>query len=137
MRAVVFDGAGKEMRLENLPTPAPAADEVLLQVAACGLCRTDLHSLHGTPTFKKPPLVLGHEVSGTVAAVGERAGDWKEGERVLVPPVFSCGRCTYCLSGRSTLCTAPRCARASGSPCSVAGASGSRQCASRCSRERM
>jgi len=106
MRAVVFDGAGKEMRLENLPTPAPAADEVLLQVAACGLCRTDLHYLHGTPTFKKPPLVLGHEVSGTVAAVGERAGDWKGGERVLVPPVFSCGRCTYCLSGRGTLCTA-------------------------------
>ena len=104
MRAAVLHPAAKTLVIEDLPTPEPQPGEMLVRVTACGLCRTDLHYLHGTPTFKKPPLILGHEVSGTVAGLGPGVADWKEGERVLIPPVLSCGRCTWCLTGRGTLC---------------------------------
>jgi len=105
MRAAVFHEAGKPLTIEDLPTPEPARGEVRLRVAACGLCRTDLHYLHGTPTFKKPPIVLGHEISGTVDKLGEGVERFKLGDHVLVPPVFACGHCSFCLSGRGTLCT--------------------------------
>ena len=104
MRAAVLHPAAKTLVIEDLPTPETQPGEMLVRVTACGLCRTDLHYLHGTPTFKKPPLILGHEVSGTVAGLGPGVADWKEGERVLIPPVLSCGRCTWCLTGRGTLC---------------------------------
>ncbi len=105
MRAAVFYEAGKPLKVEQVPDPEPGPGEVRLRVAACGLCRTDLHYLHGTPTFKKPPIILGHEISGTVDEVGEGAKALKAGDNVLVPPVFSCGQCSACLSGRGTLCT--------------------------------
>lgn len=101
MKAAVFHG-GKNLEVEEVERPKPAADEVLVKVAACGICRTDLHYLHGVPTFKKPPLILGHEISGTVETAGE--GGPEEGQRVLVPPVVPCGHCEYCRQGRGTLC---------------------------------
>lgn len=104
MRAAVFRGPKLPLDLADVPKPSPAPGEVLVAVAACGLCRTDLHYLHGTPTFRKPPLILGHEISGTVSALGAGVEGWREGERVLIPPVLSCGRCAYCLGGRGTLC---------------------------------
>ncbi|MFQ5987103.1 MAG: alcohol dehydrogenase catalytic domain-containing protein [Thermoplasmata archaeon] len=75
--------------------------EVLVRVAACGICRTDLHYLHGVPTFKKPPLILGHEISGVVEAPEDAP---LQGQRVLLPPVIPCGHCEYCRAGRGTLC---------------------------------
>jgi 6-hydroxycyclohex-1-ene-1-carbonyl-CoA dehydrogenase len=69
------------------------------------MCHTDLHYLdHGVPTFKPPPIILGHEAAGTVAAVGEGVTDWSEGARVLIPAVLSCGRCRFCRMGRENLC---------------------------------
>src|SRR3990172_4771127 len=102
LTAPTIDG----LQVLEVPVPSAKAGEVLVKVAACGICRTDLHYLHGTPTFKKPPLVLGHEVSGTVAALGEGVGGSRLaiGQRVLVPPVFPCGTCRACLTGRSTIC---------------------------------
>ncbi len=101
MRAAVFHG-GKELRVEEVDRPKVGTGEVLIRVAACGICRTDLHYLHGVPTFKKPPLILGHEISGTVEEAPE--GGPEVGQRVLLPPVIPCGHCEYCRIGRGTLC---------------------------------
>ena len=105
MRAAVFHGAERGLSIEEVPTPSPGPGEALVRVAGCGMCHTDLHYLdHGVPTFKPPPIILGHEAAGTVAAMGEGVTDWSEGDRVLIPAVLSCGRCRYCRMGRENLC---------------------------------
>jgi 6-hydroxycyclohex-1-ene-1-carbonyl-CoA dehydrogenase len=105
VRAAVFHGAESGLSIEEVPTPSPGPGEALVRVAGCGMCHTDLHYLdHGVPTFKPPPIILGHEAAGTVAAVGEGAIDWSEGDRVLIPAVLSCGRCRFCRMGRENLC---------------------------------
>jgi 6-hydroxycyclohex-1-ene-1-carbonyl-CoA dehydrogenase len=77
----------------------------LVRVAGCGVCHTDLHYIdHGVPTFKKPPLILGHEVSGTLAQLGPDVEGWAEGDRVLLPAVYGCGQCAMCRSGRENIC---------------------------------
>jgi alcohol dehydrogenase, propanol-preferring len=104
MRAAVFHGAGQPLSIEDIAMPAPAAGEILVRVAGCGVCHTDLHYLdHGTPTFKTPPLVLGHEIAGTVASE-DPTGRLAEGDPVLLPAVLSCGSCTACRSGRENIC---------------------------------
>ncbi|MFQ5679477.1 MAG: zinc-binding dehydrogenase [Gemmatimonadota bacterium] len=105
MRAAVFHGPGRPLELTEVETPVPAPEEVLVRVAGCGLCHTDLHYIdHGVKTFKPPPLILGHEAAGTVAASGEAVEGRAEGDRVLIPAVLSCGRCAYCRAGRENLC---------------------------------
>jgi D-arabinose 1-dehydrogenase-like Zn-dependent alcohol dehydrogenase len=105
MKAAIFRGAGLPLCVEDVPDPVPAAGEVLIRVAACGVCHTDLHYIdHGTPTFKPPPLILGHEISGTVAALGPGVSGHAVGERVLAAAVVSCGRCEPCRMGRENLC---------------------------------
>lgn len=105
MRAAVFYQSHQPLIVEEIPTPTPGPGEVLVKVAACGLCHTDLHYLdHDTPTFKQPPLVLGHEISGTVAALGADVKQWQEGDRVLLPAVYGCGQCAMCRLGRENIC---------------------------------
>ncbi len=105
MKAAVFYAAGEPLRIEEIPTPVPAEGQALIKVAACGLCHTDLHYTdHGVPTFKKPPLVLGHEVAGTVASLAGAADGWQEGDRVLLPAVYGCGQCDMCRVGRENIC---------------------------------
>lgn len=104
MRAAVFHGADRPMSIEDIATPKPGAGEILVRVAGCGVCHTDLHYIdHGTPTFKKPPLVLGHEIAGTVASP-DPTGRFQEGDPVLLPAVLSCGSCTACRTGRENIC---------------------------------
>jgi alcohol dehydrogenase, propanol-preferring len=104
MKAAVFHGAGRPLSVEDIAMPAPAAGEILVRVAGCGVCHTDLHYIdHGTPTFKTPPLVLGHEIAGTVASP-DPTGRLAEGDPVLLPAVLSCGSCTACRSGRENIC---------------------------------
>jgi alcohol dehydrogenase, propanol-preferring len=104
MRAAVFHGADRPMSIEEIALPEPAAGEILVKVAGCGVCHTDLHYIdHGTPTFKKPPLVLGHEIAGTVASA-DPTGRFAEGDAVLLPAVLSCGSCTACRTGRENIC---------------------------------
>lgn len=110
MKAAVFYGAHRPLDVTEVPTPVARAGEALIQVAGCGLCHTDLHYVdHGVETFKKPPLILGHEVAGTVKALGPALDAGKNGhavgDRVLVPSVLSCGRCQFCRAGRENLCT--------------------------------
>jgi len=104
MRAAVLHPGAKELRIVDWPAPVLGPGEVLVKVAACGLCRTDLHYLHGVPTAKTPPLVLGHEVSGTVASVGTGVEAPQAGARVLLPPVIPCGSCDACRRGRGNIC---------------------------------
>jgi alcohol dehydrogenase, propanol-preferring len=105
MKAAIFHGAHQPLTIEDIPTPEPQAGEVLIKVAGCGVCHTDLHYIdHDVPTFKKPPLILGHEVSGVVAAPGSGANHFKEGDRVLAPAVYGCGHCKMCRTGRENIC---------------------------------
>ncbi|KLU61251.1 alcohol dehydrogenase [Peptococcaceae bacterium CEB3] len=106
MRAAVFYGAKQPLKVEEVPKPQIGAGEILVKVAACGLCHTDLHYLdHGVPTFKKPPLILGHEVSGTVTEVASGVSQFQVGDRVLLPAVMACGVCDNCRAGRGNICS--------------------------------
>jgi propanol-preferring alcohol dehydrogenase len=105
MRAAVFYGPDMPLRVEDMPVPALDAGEVLVKVAACGLCHTDLHYIdHGVPTVKAPPMILGHEATGTVVLTGPAAGTIKEGDRVLLPAILTCGQCAACRYGRENIC---------------------------------
>jgi 2-desacetyl-2-hydroxyethyl bacteriochlorophyllide A dehydrogenase len=102
MRAAVIKSVG-EIGIETMADPTPGPGEVVVQVAACGLCGTDLHILQGefAPTL---PIVPGHEFSGTVVACGPDARDVREGDRVAVDPSLYCFECHYCRLGRNNLC---------------------------------
>ena len=103
---MVLHGLGEPLRMEELPEPEPGPGELLLQVLACGVCRTDLHIVDGELREPKLPLVPGHQIVGRVA--GEGGARFPAGARVGVPWLGrACGRCPYCLSGRENLCDAP------------------------------
>ena len=105
MKAAVFYGPHQPLVIEERPLPEPKYGEIVIRVAACGLCHTDLHYIdHNVPTFQKPPLVLGHEASGTVAYLGAGVEQWKLGDRVLIPALLTCGRCDACRHGRENIC---------------------------------
>jgi propanol-preferring alcohol dehydrogenase len=105
MRAMVLDNPGKALRLRDITKPSPRAGEVLIKVHACGVCRTDLHVVDGDLTEPALPIVPGHQIIGTVAAVGGGVNSLAAGQRVGVPWLGgSCGECRYCQSGRENLC---------------------------------
>lgn len=105
MKAAVFYGPEKGLKIEDVAVPKIAPDQILVKVAACGVCHTDLHYLeHGVPTFKKPPVILGHEASGVVEQVGVSVAAFKKGQRVLIPAVLTCGHCAFCRMGRENIC---------------------------------
>jgi 6-hydroxycyclohex-1-ene-1-carbonyl-CoA dehydrogenase len=105
MKAAVFHGPKKPLEIEEVTKPEAKPGEIVVKVAACGVCMTDLHYIdHGVPTFKKPPMILGHEPSGTVDLVGSGVKAFEPGQRVIIPPVFSCGYCKNCREGRENIC---------------------------------
>jgi propanol-preferring alcohol dehydrogenase len=119
MRAMVFEAPREPLRLAEVPVPAPAAGQLLIRVHACAVCRTDLHLLDGEVEIAEPPRILGHQIVGTVEALGPPAPDGeaagesgdpggpglKEGDRVGVPWLgWTDGTCKYCTSGRENLC---------------------------------
>lgn len=109
MRAMLLDAPGRLLRDGTIPDPRPADGEVLLRVHACGVCRTDLHVADGELEHPKLPLVLGHEIVGTVLDRGPGATRFAAGTRVGVPWLgWSCGTCSYCRSGRENLCDRAR-----------------------------
>ena len=108
MRAMLLEhpGAGAELREREIPTPVPREGQLLLRVSACAVCRTDLHILDGELTRPKLPLVLGHEIVGTVV---DDASGFRAGDRVGVPWLgWTCGECVYCTTGRENLCDRAR-----------------------------
>lgn len=109
MRAMALDAAARSVRLESRPVPAPGPGQVLIRVAACAVCRTDLHVVDGDLPQPKPDVIPGHEIVGRVVARGEGAGRYAIGARVGVPWLgFACGTCRFCLRGRENLCDAAR-----------------------------
>jgi propanol-preferring alcohol dehydrogenase len=108
IRAMVLDRPGTPLVMRERPLPVAGAGELLIEVKACGVCRTDLHVVDGELTHPKLPIVPGHEVVGRVAAIGVGVGGFTLGERVGVPWLgATCGSCPYCRDGAENLCDAP------------------------------
>src|ERR1700726_4689400 len=109
MRAMVFEEVGQPLALHDLPEPKPDRGQLLVRVNACAVCRTDLHEVDGELPNPKLPLILGHEIVGRVTRVGERVSLLSVGQRVGVPWLgWTCGECSYCLSGKENLCPKAR-----------------------------
>ena len=109
MRAMVLTAPGSPLVPQALPSPEPGPDQVLIQVRACGVCRTDLHIAEGELAEPKLPLILGHEIVGTVVSRGSNVERFSVGERVGVPWLgHTCGVCRYCERGAENLCDRAR-----------------------------
>ncbi len=104
MRAMVLERFGEPLRLRDVPVPEPDPGEVLVAVAACGLCGSDLEISAGTLTGPKVPLIMGHEPAGTVAAVGSGVTNVRVGDHVVVALYVTCGHCDYCRTDQDNLC---------------------------------
>jgi propanol-preferring alcohol dehydrogenase len=106
MRAAVVTAFGEPLRIDERPIPTPGEGQVLVRIAASGVCHTDLHAADGDwPVKPTLPFIPGHEGVGTVAALGRGVTSLKEGDRVGIPWLHSaCGVCEYCLAGWETLC---------------------------------
>src|SRR4051795_11761375 len=105
MRALSFETFGGPLTVRDLPAPDPAHDGVVVEVAASGICRSDWHGWQGHDPDVVLPHVPGHELAGTVAAVGAGVRNWAGGERVTVPFVNACGSCEQCAAGDHQVCT--------------------------------
>jgi len=104
MRAVVFEKFGELPSIRTVPDPKPTPEGVVVKVEATGLCRSDWHGWMGHDPDIRLPHVPGHELAGSVAAVGRQVTRWKAGDRVTVPFVGGCGRCFECMSGNHQVC---------------------------------
>jgi D-arabinose 1-dehydrogenase-like Zn-dependent alcohol dehydrogenase len=109
MQAMVLERPGLPLRAVQVPKRAPGFGQVLVKVAACGVCRTDLHVVDGELTEAKLPIIPGHEIVGRVESVGPGVGQFRPGDRVGIPWLgHTCGSCAYCTAGRENLCDAPQ-----------------------------
>ncbi|WNQ12352.1 alcohol dehydrogenase catalytic domain-containing protein [Paenibacillus aurantius] len=106
MKALLYEGP-REMRIREIAPPSITEDEVVIQVAFSGICGSELSGYLGHNALRKPPLVFGHEFSGTIVEAGANASKvfgLQPGQRVTANPLVTCGHCGYCLSGRQQLC---------------------------------
>jgi len=109
MRAMVLEAPGRALSAEDLPDPQPGPGQVVVEVKACGVCRTDLHVVDGDLPFPGHRVVPGHEVVGRVLGSGAGALRFRPGDRVGIPWLGStCGSCDFCRSGRENLCGSAR-----------------------------
>src|SRR5258707_6395075 len=93
----------KHLELADLPAPTPAPDQVLVRVAACGICGSDVHGYDGSSGRRIPPIVMGHEAAGTIAACGDAVTSFAPGDRVTFDSTVYCGACASCQSGAVNL----------------------------------
>lgn len=108
MKAAVLHAIGEPLRIEEVPTPRPGPGQVLVKVAAAGVCHSDLHQQDGSVPPHRIPLIMGHENAGWVAAFGQGAEGLAEGDPVVVYGGWGCGRCRFCLGGQEQLCDGAR-----------------------------
>src|SRR5260221_2500206 len=109
MRAMILDSPKRPLTLREVPAPVPAAGEVLVRVAACAVCRTDLHVVDGELPNPKLPLIPGHEIVGRIEKLGAGVERFRPGDRVGIPWLgWTCGECGFCRSGRENLCDRAR-----------------------------
>lgn len=108
VKAMILERQRAPLRLADVAVPEPGAGQILVRIAACGVCRTDLHVVDGDLDRPKLPLVPGHEIVGRVTGIGAGVGGFAIGDRVGIPWLgHTCGVCTYCREGRENLCDAP------------------------------
>ncbi|MEJ2266958.1 MAG: alcohol dehydrogenase catalytic domain-containing protein, partial [Anaerolineales bacterium] len=108
MYAMVLEKQGKPLQYESVPVPEPDSEQVLIRVHTCGVCHTDLHILDSELTEPKLPLILGHEIVGTVAKTGANVKKFEIGDRIGVPWLgYTDGTCRYCQRGQENLCENP------------------------------
>jgi L-iditol 2-dehydrogenase len=103
MKALVLSQY-RQLELADVPVPEPGPNEVLVRVAACGICGSDVHGYDGSSGRRIPPIIMGHEAAGTVAAVGKDVTGFFEGDRVTFDSTVYCGSCSNCLRGDVNLC---------------------------------
>jgi len=103
LKAAILNEVGLPMTIEDIATPKPKVNEVLVKVKACGVCHTDLHVLKGEVKFPTPA-VLGHEISGVVESTGEGVNEFKSGDAVVCTFIMPCGECRFCVRGLDDLC---------------------------------
>jgi len=103
MKALVLQEY-KKFAIEELAVPTPQPGEVLVRVRACGICGSDVHGMDGSTGRRIPPLVMGHEAAGEIAAVGPGVTAWKAGDRVTFDSTVYCGECWFCQRGEVNLC---------------------------------
>jgi L-iditol 2-dehydrogenase len=96
--------APSKLEYTEFPNPVAADDEVLLRIRACGICGSDIHGWDGSTGRRRPPLIMGHEGSGEIVAVGKKVERWRVGDRVTFDSTISCGECSYCREGHINLC---------------------------------
>src|SRR2546423_11599015 len=94
----------KNFAFEEAPTPEPGPGEVLIAVKACGICGSDVHGMDGSTGRRRPPIIMGHEAAGVIAAVGSDVKGWAAGDRVTLDSTIYCGRCEFCRRGQINLC---------------------------------
>lgn len=105
MRAMVLPENGQRLTAETLPVPEPGPQEVLIEITACGVCRTDLHIVDGELPRLPHPVIPGHEIVGRVAGAGKSVRRFREGDRAGVPWLgYTCGACRFCRRGQENLC---------------------------------
>lgn len=105
MKAMVLHTVGEALELKEVSTPEPNERQLLLKVQTCGICRTDLHIIDGELENPNLPLILGHQIVGTVEQIGNSVTDFEVGDKVGVPWLgYTCGQCEFCQSGRENLC---------------------------------
>lgn len=109
MKAMLLRAARHPLILQELPVPVPQQGQLLLRVRACGICRTDLHILDGELNEPNLPIILGHQIVGSVVDTSQTSGRFRKGDRVGVPWLgWSCGECIYCRTERENLCDSAR-----------------------------
>ena len=109
MKAMVLDRPGARLRPVDLPMPRPGPGQLLVEVAACGVCRTDLHVVDGDLAEARLPIIPGHEIVGRVVAAGPGVDRFEQHQRVGIPWLgATCGRCRFCAAGRENLCDEAR-----------------------------
>src|ERR1051326_5385854 len=105
MQAMVLRTPRQRLEATEMPVPKAESGQVLLKVAACAVCRTDLHVVDGELPKPKLPLIPGHEIVGRIELIGDGVAQFQPGDRVGIPWLgWTCGECHYCRSGRENLC---------------------------------
>ncbi len=108
MKAMILEQPGSPLRLVERPDPEPGPGQVQVAISACGVCRTDLHVVDGDLTEAKLPIIPGHEIVGSVSALGDGVAGFRVGDRVGIPWLgHTCGCCSYCRSDAENLCDEP------------------------------
>jgi L-iditol 2-dehydrogenase len=103
MQALVLT-AYKQFEVQSVPTPTPGPGEVLVAVKACGICGSDVHGMDGSTGRRRPPIIMGHEAAGVIAALGAGVSGWAVHDRVTFDSTIYCGTCPHCRRGEVNLC---------------------------------